>query len=198
MTYYFTSDEHYFHANIIKYCNRPFANADEMNEALIRSHNEVVTDHDTVYHLGDFTFRNVRNALDIVGRLNGKHIFIRGNHDEWLGNNSTEEIIRCSELLFGKKLLRIEDYLEDKINSVHLIMFHFPLLTWHKGHRGSIMLHGHTHGSIDEKNEKDGVKRFDVGVDTAYKLTGKYRPFSIREVIELSNKRANNTLDFGQ
>jgi len=53
--YFFTADEHYYHKNIIKYCNRPFANVENMNRALIGRHNEVVSNTDTVVHAGDFT-----------------------------------------------------------------------------------------------------------------------------------------------
>lgn len=51
---FFTSDSHFGHANIIRYCQRPFADADEMDSALIRIWNSVVDPRDTVYHLGDF------------------------------------------------------------------------------------------------------------------------------------------------
>ena len=50
---YFIADTHFNHANIIKYCNRPFKNTDEMNKYIIRKWNSVVKETDTVYHLGD-------------------------------------------------------------------------------------------------------------------------------------------------
>lgn len=40
---FFTSDHHFSHANIIRYCNRPFASAEEMNQELIRRWNQTVS-----------------------------------------------------------------------------------------------------------------------------------------------------------
>ena len=54
-TFFFTADEHYGHANIIKYCGRPFTSADEMDAEIIRRHNEMVGPKDVVVHAGDFT-----------------------------------------------------------------------------------------------------------------------------------------------
>lgn len=75
---YFTSDTHFGHKNILMFCKRPFKNVDQMNEALIERWNSVVTDKDTVYHLGDFSFRGYWRFRN---RLNGNIIIIRGNHD---------------------------------------------------------------------------------------------------------------------
>ena len=52
----FTSDTHFFHEGIIKFCNRPFATVEEMNETLIQNWNETVPENGTVFHLGDFAF----------------------------------------------------------------------------------------------------------------------------------------------
>lgn len=52
---FFTSDTHFGHANIIRFCKRPFENVEEMNEALIENWNKVVSDDDTVFHLGEYT-----------------------------------------------------------------------------------------------------------------------------------------------
>ena len=51
---FFTSDEHYFHDNIIYYTKRPFKNERNMNTELINIHNKVVGENDIVYHIGDF------------------------------------------------------------------------------------------------------------------------------------------------
>ena len=78
---WFTSDTHYWHSNVIKYCNRPFSSVEEMNEALIDNWNAVVKDGDTVFHLGDVIFAGVTKAREIIPRLKGNKILIRGNHD---------------------------------------------------------------------------------------------------------------------
>src|SRR3954452_14523275 len=58
MTTYFTADLHLGHANIIRYCDRPFADAGEMDAALLNNLNAVVRQEDTLYVLGDFCMGN--------------------------------------------------------------------------------------------------------------------------------------------
>jgi calcineurin-like phosphoesterase family protein len=53
--FFFTADEHYGQANIIKYCDRPFASVEEMDSEIIKRHNELVGPKDVVIHAGDFT-----------------------------------------------------------------------------------------------------------------------------------------------
>lgn len=81
MSIFFISDTHFFHNNIIGYCNRPFSSVDEMNKALISNWNAVVGKHDLVYHLGDFLIGNKGQTSAIVASLNGSIKLIRGNHD---------------------------------------------------------------------------------------------------------------------
>lgn len=78
---WFTSDLHFFHANVINYCKRPFKNVMEMNEALVRRWNAQVLPKDTVYCLGDFSM-NSNRMRDVAPRLNGFKNLIPGNHDE--------------------------------------------------------------------------------------------------------------------
>lgn len=78
---YFISDTHFNHENIIKYCNRPYKNKNEMNEDIIKKWNEVVNKEDTVYHLGDFALGTKEEFKEIADRLNGKIVLIKGNHD---------------------------------------------------------------------------------------------------------------------
>lgn len=75
------SDTHFYHENIIRYCNRPYANAVEMNEDLIAKWNNVVGKDDLVWHLGDFAFGSKDHVKEIVSRLNGRINLVMGNHD---------------------------------------------------------------------------------------------------------------------
>jgi calcineurin-like phosphoesterase family protein len=72
---YFTSDHHFWHANIIRYCNRPFATIEEMNESMIMAWNEVVSPNDDVYYLGDFSLA-LRSIELYTTRLNGTKYFM--------------------------------------------------------------------------------------------------------------------------
>lgn len=79
---WFTADTHFDHANVIRYCNRPFSSVQEMNGVLIANWNEVVKPQDTIYHLGDFSLSGSRRAHELISKLNGYKILIRGNHDK--------------------------------------------------------------------------------------------------------------------
>lgn len=82
MAIFFTSDTHFGHRNIIKYCDRPFSSVEEMDEHMIRVWNEQVGVSDIVFHLGDFSFYNTSESQRIYDRLKGHKILIRGNHDK--------------------------------------------------------------------------------------------------------------------
>ena len=77
---FFTSDHHFYHANVIKYCARPFTTVEEMNEALVKNWNETVGSDDTVYCLGDFSMA-FRSVELYTRRLNGTKYLVPGNHD---------------------------------------------------------------------------------------------------------------------
>ena len=51
---FFTSDTHFNHTNIIRFCNRPFKDVTHMNETIIANWNSVVGPDDIIFHLGDF------------------------------------------------------------------------------------------------------------------------------------------------
>lgn len=77
---WFTSDPHYWHANVIKYCDRPFKSVEDMNEALVRNWNSVVKPGDTVYCMGDFSF--APRPVELYSRrLLGNKKLVPGNHD---------------------------------------------------------------------------------------------------------------------
>lgn len=77
---FFTSDLHLWHTNVIKYCNRPFASVEEMNEMLVKYWNDTVGPDDEVYCLGDVSMA-FRPIETFSYRLNGKKYLVPGNHD---------------------------------------------------------------------------------------------------------------------
>ena len=81
MNIWFTSDTHFNHTQIIKFCNRPFKNINVMNEIIIKNWNSTIKKDDIVYHLGDFALGNKNKIKDFVQKLNGKKYLIKGNHD---------------------------------------------------------------------------------------------------------------------
>lgn len=84
---FITSDTHFGHTNIIKYCNRPFTSAEEMDEQLIKNWNSVVGPDDVVIHCGDFAlYHDKEKIAEVVQRLNGRKILILGNHDHHTAN----------------------------------------------------------------------------------------------------------------
>jgi len=158
MKYFFTSDEHYGHNNIIKYCDRPFKNSEEMDNEIIKRHNEVVSADDVVYHLGDFTLSGKRFAENITRRLNGTHIFLKGSHDYW-----------------DEKLPYI---IEMNIDGTYIVMCHYAMRRWPRSHYDSIQLFGHSHGKLTpDKNQ------YDVGVDN-----NDFYPASLEGILLKINK----------
>jgi calcineurin-like phosphoesterase family protein len=167
MTYWFTSDEHYEHANIIRYSNRPFQNVDEMREVLISNHNSVVGKNDITIHAGDFTFSKNKRFIyeNIINRLNGKHIFLIGSHDYWLKGSNSNQIWERNIYVDGKRYC--------------FVVCHYAMHTWPKSHYGSIHLFGHSHGKL----VLDG-KRHDLGVDN-----NNYFPISDKQIIEIMKSK---------
>ncbi|MBQ8708861.1 MAG: metallophosphoesterase family protein [Succinivibrionaceae bacterium] len=90
---YFYSDPHFFHDNIIRLGNRPFADREDMHRSLTDRYNALVTDDDDVYFLGDLAFnrkkiktRELKGSMvsSIIRRLGGRKYLVTGNHDDWL------------------------------------------------------------------------------------------------------------------
>ena len=158
MKIFYTADLHLGHENVIKFCNRPFANAGEMNEALIKNWNEVVTDEDTVYILGDLAFRFAGSPKPILKKLKGKKHLIVGNHDvSWMKNVKLQEYFESVS-----PLLEIDD------GDTHVTLCHYPMLSWNRMKYGAIHIHGHIHNNIDADGAFAILKNkdaYNAGVD---------------------------------
>lgn len=78
---YFIGDTHFFHKNIINYCQRPFKTVEQMNDFIVNRWNSVVSKHDIVYVVGDFALCGKDRIIEITKRLNGRKRLVLGNHD---------------------------------------------------------------------------------------------------------------------
>lgn len=167
---WFTADPHFGHKNIIKYCNRPFKNAKEMDTAIRTNWNALVKPSDTVYVLGDFSMSSDKKSLeDWFNALHGKKFLIVGNHDSkaclklpWKG-------------VFEVKQIR---------HGGHRIwLSHYAHRTWPNSYHGSLHLYGHSHGTIP-----DYKRSMDVGVDCH-----NFWPISGDQVVERLTKETTTT-----
>lgn len=78
---WFISDTHWGHKTLIHDKYRPFKTIEEHDQVLIDNWNSVVSDEDTVFHLGDAFFCDKNRSIEIMNRLKGHKILIKGNHD---------------------------------------------------------------------------------------------------------------------
>ena len=146
MAVFFTSDTHFGDHRTLNIHKRPFASVAEMDEALVRGWNEVVSEADEVWHLGDFA-RRLADVTGLLAGLNGRKHLIRGNNDP-AGIEQAE----------GWE--SVADYRELELDGRRLILCHYPFRSWNGQHKRALDLHGHSHGKL-----KPLPRQYDVGVD---------------------------------
>ena len=148
MTIHFTSDTHFGDPRVLRIDRRPFPGLDAHDDALVAAWNDAVAPDDEVWHLGDFAFaKPAGRAAAMLARLNGTKHLIIGNND---GPATVEADGWAS----------VQTYAELRLEGRHLILCHYPFRTWNQMGKGSIDLHGHSHGRL-----KPLPRQIDVGVD---------------------------------
>lgn len=183
---WFTADLHLGHHNIIGYCNRPFADAADMNRALIANWNETVGDGDTVWILGDFALGTIDQTLPMARELNGHKILVAGNHDRcWHGHKPradgwTERYLDAGfdEIIQGQATVALP-------GGTTATVCHFPyrgdsheqdrFVEHRPADTGSWLIHGHVH---DTWRQSD--RMINVGVDV-----NDYRPVADDAIAEI-------------
>lgn len=162
--WFFTADWHLNHANIIKYCNRPFSTQEEqdllnlankgsiplksvkissesvqrMNDCIISSTNSVVAPDDNLVIIGDFCWTSTPQKVleNLVGQINCKNLYlIWGNHD----NRQT----------FKPFFKATYDQYSFHIEGQHITVNHYPSRSWYLSHYKSWMLYGHVHNRLN-------------------------------------------------
>jgi calcineurin-like phosphoesterase family protein len=188
-----TSDTHFGHAGIVRGTThwrimdadgnkivpldavRDFDTVEEMNEMMISNINDCVGEHDTLFHMGDWSFGGFENISEFRYRINCKNIhFIIGNHDHHIESNK-ENIRR----FFASVNSYNEVNVAHKSGNLKLILCHYPIVSWNNMRKNSYMIHGHQHLKGDQRFGNG--KRMDVG------MCGhpEFRPYNLDEIVEI-------------
>lgn len=178
---YVTSDTHFSHANIIKYCNRPYSSVEEMNNSLVENWNSAVNNNDLVIHLGDFAWgRTIQSIKQHLDKLNGNKILILGNHDSL----SQDDYIKCG-------FSHVYSKLEVNLYNHFCVFCHFQMLHWNKSEHGSMHFYGHQHKETNKETDiaklNASNKRFNAGVDL-----NDYTPVNLYSVIKMLDEKPTN------
>jgi calcineurin-like phosphoesterase family protein len=179
MKYFFVSDFHFFHKNIIKYENRPFQSVEEMNETIIKRHNEKVKKDDIVFFLGDWGFYASKQKefrgegmpiriSELQQKLNGVFYSIKGNHDK------------------VENKLNIPNYrmILNK-GGIYINLVHRPQDTviYDYQHYYPLTICGHCHSKFKTKEiEKDEKIALIINVSVE---TNNYYPYSFEEIMAI-------------
>ena len=180
---YFTSDTHFGHRRIIQYCNRPFDNVHIMDQVILDRINETVGADDTLYILGDFTFRGGKPA-DYLSRIVCQDVhLLLGNHDK-----RSDYIDNMSAARIDVGFTSVGEVKEIIYCNQRIFMSHYLHLVWPASHKGSWMLAGHSHGKLDNECRLSNKKILDVGVDNTINYNKPFgEPWSFKEIQKLFN-----------
>lgn len=163
MSTFVCADLHLGHQRIISYCNRPFKSINEMDYTIIKNWNRMIKPYDKVFFLGDLSFRS-HNTEVWIPKLNGKIIFIKGNHDNF-------------------ERIRPYKYYILKYKGINFYLTHSPYdipPSW-----TSWAIHGHKHNNNTRMYPffNPITKRFNVSCE----LTG-YEPVNMNDIVDVINK----------
>ena len=199
---FFSSDLHFFHANVIKYCDRPYSSVEEMNEDMIEKWNSVVKPEDSVYVLGDISLA-FRPIEAFSHRLVGTRYLVPGNHD-WChsfhkkGRKDREKWIGEYERYGWNVMSEQTSMILEEIGEVNLCHhpygnensndgeeYHDKYAKWRPIDNGKVLLCGHVHEKWQTKKSSAGTLMINVGVDVH-----KFIPISQTEIIDIVNKES--------
>ena len=189
---WFTADTHFGHANIIRYCNRPFFNSDEerlasedprgnwrLSKETIQRHdqgileaiNSRVQQDDILWILGDFCWGKLEEASHFRNRIVCRDVrLVWGNHD----HRSISDVFQRT----------IEQGMV-KVGGQKIWLNHYPMRYWDKSFHGSWHLYGHVHNGLYEEDMKESWRLAkDVGVDACG-----YLPICVDQLAEYMRPR---------
>lgn len=202
MNIWFSSDFHYNHKNIVrgvsewehKERTRNFDTLEEHNEVLVQNINKTVKHDDVLYCLGDWSFGEKDAIIDFRVKLNCRFVYlVLGNHDKHIEKNILHREIHLRSLFEN-----VDKIMNVKHGKHSFVLSHYAMRVWDGSHKGSIMLYGHSHGTLDAMTpdianptwigDQYFIKNYrtmDVGIDTH----PEFRPYSIEEVISIMDNK---------
>ncbi|MBN9610166.1 MAG: hypothetical protein BGO26_02265 [Actinobacteria bacterium 69-20] len=179
---FFTSDTHFGHQNIIRYCARPYDDVDRMNDDLVERASNLLADGDMLWHLGDVALGPLTETLPHLGRIPAAVTLVAGNHDRCHPCNGARgerfievyrERCRLSDLILTNTTLTLStgttvnvshfpyaDTTLDGHEDRHGEVIHDRFAPWRPADDGSWLLCGHVHGSWRQSG-----RMINVGVD---------------------------------
>ena len=189
-----TSDTHFCHENILRFCERPFSDIEEHDRILIDNWNSVVEPDDTVFHLGDFCFGGFPKWKEIREQLNGHIILIKGNHDD-------HSMTTGAERLFDYVTYQMRITVDGR----NVYLNHFPFLCFAHGdpnlyHENNLVWapFGHVHSRDNNTGTDQGrlqylyPTQYDVGVDNNGFFPISWEDFDKKIKEQIENWRQNN------
>ncbi|WP_372367868.1 phosphoesterase [Candidatus Uabimicrobium sp. HlEnr_7] len=215
---WFTSDTHFGHGNIIKYCARPFFSANEQKiyeatqhpeaseedkaeykkmalspESLDRHDEQLIANWNTCVSKGDRVYHLGDFSFGNEDYI--EKILARLNGDIHLIKGNHDRNLRALE----KRCIWVKDYFELKVKdngqNQKIILLHYALRVWNASHYGSWHLYGHSHATLADDPLALSI---DVGIDAVAlwhandeNICKRYRPISFDEVKEILNKKGN-------
>lgn len=168
MPVFFTADTHFGDARWLALARRPFASVAAMDEAMVAAWNAAVGPADTIWHLGDVA-RRAGDVAALLARLNGTKHLIRGNNDPPAAGEAPG-------------WASVGDYAEIAVEGRRLVLCHYPFRSWNGQGKGTINLHGHSHGRL-----KPMPRQFDIGVDAQG-----YRPVTLDDLVSEGGRRSRS------
>ncbi len=205
---YYIADCHFYHRSLLtKMDARGFETVEDMNEYMIEQWNRKVHANDDVVILGDFSWGNAEQTIELCERLNGKKYLIKGNHDLYLKDKA-----------FDLSLFEwVKDYAELRDNKRKVVLSHYPIVCYNgqyrvdeEGKPTTWMLYGHIHNTHDQrlidaycayvatqKHHRIGTEELasiPIQMINCFCMRSNYQPLTLDEWIEVENKRLESVV----
>lgn len=206
---FFTSDTHFGHSNVIKYCCRSFLTELDKNELEKEGvfvdgvwNNKIKSNWRITPEATEMMDVELINQINLNVQENDVlyHLgdfALPGKQDYYKKCRNYRDKIKCKNLVliwgnhddrciadlfsetYDLKSIRIP-YSNNKI-----ILCHYAMAAWEGSHRGNWQLYGHSHSEIELWMDSiiSNRKSMDVGVDNAFKILGYYQPFKLENIL---------------